>query len=327
MLKTSRLRRLLAVLLTLTAGVAASIVTVIAVAPVGTAEDCIQYVEVSPGKWEYVNVCNDDGGGGGGGDEGGGDGGGGNEEPECYQGRLEQFNYDWAYCDGDLSCYVYSPPPSAEDPADWPPKDPGDSEDALYVSIACFTQPDDGEELVFYDDDYQEPPEPPEPNWLAEAYQALGQIVVPDFTLSFEPLISTNTTGSSPRTFINTDTAFWAEGATKDDLTGTSALGLVAIAAPDRFEVNPGDGSGVKACPVAVAKADACTYMYTHASVEGTSTVDGQPAYAGQARLVYTVRFEYNGAPMTIDNAPAELPGEWETSDVSVNEIQVIVEQ
>ncbi|HEY9408427.1 MAG TPA: hypothetical protein VIP77_02505 [Jiangellaceae bacterium] len=313
MLKSSRLRRLLAVLVTLTAGVAASIVTIIAVAPAGNAEDCLQYVEVSPGKWEYVNVCDDDGGGGGG-DEGGGDGGG-NEEPQCYLGRQQIFDYDSAYCKGDLSCYVYAPPPTKEDPSEWPEPPSGTPEDAVYGEEWCFSQPPEEDVITgpvpVWDDD------PPPVNWLDQAYQALGQIVVPDFTLTFDP---------PTRTYINTDTTFWAEGATKDDLTGTSALGLVAIATPDRFEVDPGDGSGAKTCPVAVAKADACTYMYTHASVDGPSTVDGQPAYVGQARLVYTVRFELNGAPWPVANAPAELPGEWEASDVSVNEIQVIVE-
>lgn len=309
-------RRLTGILLAAVTLVASTVATLVQVSPAAAAP-CWQQVETSPGVYEYVNTCEGDEGGGdeGGGDEGGGDDGG-STEPDCYTGREEQFNYDWSYCQGELSCYVYSPPPSAPDEEDWPPRPPTAGEDDVYVNRACFTQPPE-EALV--SNEYLYLPLPEDViNWEQEAIQAFGQLVAPDFDLAFNP---------PQRSYVTLDTWYWADGATDGEVEGTSAAGLVAIATPERLEVQPGDGSGTLTCPFAVVQSDACTYVYSKASVDGTATVDGQPAYAGQARLVYTVRFEFNGELMEIDGAPLVFETPWEGTPIPVAEIQAIVEE
>ncbi|TDD64456.1 hypothetical protein E1262_28220 [Jiangella aurantiaca] len=306
-------RRLTGILLAAATMVATTVITLVQVTP-AAADDCIQYVETSPGFWEYVNVCDGDEGGGGDEEDGGGDDGG-NAEPECYLGREDQFDYDWSYCDDDLSCYVYSPPPSAPDPEDWPEPPAGTPEDHVYGMLTCLTQPPE-EEVVIYRPAWL-PPQEDVVDWEQEALQAFGQLVAPDFDLAFNP---------PQRAYVTLDTWYWAEGATDGELTGTSAAGLVAIATPERLEVQPGDGSSTLTCPFTVTQSDACSYVYDHASVEGTATVDGQPAYEGQARLVYTVRFELNGEVMEIDGAPAVFQTPWQATPIPVAEIQAIVE-
>lgn len=309
MLGALRLRPIVTMLVALVVGVAGSIATMIVVSSPSNAETCWQYVEVSPGKWRYVNTCEGDGG-----TEDPPPDGEDPQEPECYQGRLDSFSYDRAECRGDLTCYLYLPPPSKEDPADWPERPPGTPQTAIYGEWTCFTQPP--EEAVapgggpeWIDD--------PEVNWLDEAQSAIGAVVLPDFDLAFSP---------ETQTYVAVETAFWAQGASGDPLEGTSALGLVAIATPDRFELDPGDGTGVKTCDFAVAEASGCDHTYPDASVDGATTANGEPAYAAQARLVYTVAFTLGGAPFTIPGAPTELPSEWEETGVPVGEVQVIIE-
>lgn len=304
-------RRLTGLLLAAVTVVGTMVITAVQVTP-AAADDCIQEVETSPGVWEYINTCTDDDGGE---EEDDGNGGGdGNTEPECYLGREEQFNYDWSFCDGELSCYVFSPPPSAPDEEDWPEKPADAPEDAVYANQACFTQPPE-EALVSNEYLWLDPPEGVI-NWEQEAIQAFGALVAPDFDLAFNP---------PQRAYVTLDTWYWAEGATDGEITGSSAAGLVAIATPERLEVQPGDGSATLTCPFTVAQSDACTYVYPKASVDGTATVDGQPAYEGQARLVYTVRFEFNGTVMDIPGAPVVFETPWQATPIPVAEIQAIV--
>lgn len=311
-------RRLTGMLIAAVSLVAGLMATVVQISP-AAADDCIQQVETSPGVWEYVNTCTGDDGGDGG-DEGGGDEGGGDDggtEPECYLGREDSFDYDWSYCTEDgLSCYVYAPPPTAPNPEDWPEKPPGMSEDAVYSVLTCFTQPPEEDVVIYGPPEWIEPPEDVI-NWEQEAVQAFGQLVAPDFDLAFNP---------PAKSYVTLDTWYWAEGATDGELEGTSAAGLVAIATPERLEVQPGDGSATLTCPFSVTQSDACSYVYEKASVNGTATVDGEPAYAGQARLVYTVRFEFNGEVMEIAGAPTVFETPWEGTPIPVAEIQAIVE-
>ncbi|TDC53634.1 hypothetical protein E1212_05560 [Jiangella ureilytica] len=308
-------RRLTGLLLAAVTLVGTTVITLVQVSP-AAAEDCWQQVETSPGVYEYVNTCAGDDGEGEGDDGGdGGDDGGGSTEPECYLGREDIFDYDWSYCEGELSCYVYSPPPTAPTPEDWPEKPAGTPDGAVYAVLTCFTQPPE-EDVVIYENLWLEPPEDVI-NWEQEAVQAFGQLVAPDFDLAFNP---------PAKSYVTLDTWYWAEGATDGEIEGTSAAGLVATATPERLEVQPGDGSGTLNCPFSVTQSDACSYVYEKASVNGTATVDGEPAYAGQARLVYTVRFEFNGEIMEIAGAPTVFETPWEGTPIPVAEIQAIVQ-
>lgn len=311
---TAVARRLTVALLGVGVLATGSLLTAVTVTP-SSADECWQYIEVSPDVWDYVNVCEDDGNEGDEGDEGD-TGGGEEEEPDCYLDRQDSFNYDHAYCDGELSCYIYSPPPSAEDEEDWPERPADVPDDWVYVNRACFTQPPE-ESLEVNEYDWIEPPEPAEPSWPDEARQAFGRLVAPTFELAFNP----------PRqSVVNVDTWYWAEGATAGEITGTSAAGLVAIATPDRFEVDPGDGSDTLSCDFSVAESDTCGHVYVRASVNGTAAVDGVPAYAARGRLVYSVRFELNGEVMEIDGVPTEFTTDWSETAVPVAEIQSVVQ-
>lgn len=205
------LRRILLAAATLATG---AVATVVQVSP-AAADDCWQNVEISPGVWSYVNTCAGGGGDDDEGDDGGSDdGGGGSTEPECYLGREDQFNYDWSSCTPDgLSCYVYSPPPTAPTPEDWPPRTPGTPEDAVYIMLTCFTQPPE-ENVVIYEPDWDTPPEDVI-NWEQEAVQAFGQLVAPHFDLAFNP---------PQRSFVTLDTWYWADGATDGELNGDAEL-------------------------------------------------------------------------------------------------------
>jgi hypothetical protein len=150
-----------------------------------------------------------------------------------------------------------------------------------------------------------------------QAREAMGLIVLPPATLSFNP---------TARTLVNLDTWFWAQGLSGRDLRGTSAFGLVAVATPARLVVTPGDGSAPVTCRWATFKSDRCAYAYRRSSAGGPVLGHkGAPAYEASARALWTVRFEVNGAPVTIAGAPTVLSGLPMTTAVEVAEVQTVV--
>jgi hypothetical protein len=150
-----------------------------------------------------------------------------------------------------------------------------------------------------------------------QAREASGQIVLPTARLEFNP---------PRRTLVNFDTWFWAQGLTGRQLRGTSAFGLVAIATPGRLEVTPGDGSDQFSCVWVTAKSDRCAYAYRRSSVGGPLIgPNGGPAYRATGRATWTLRFEDNGTPVTIPDAPTKISGPEMTSAVEVAEVQTLV--
>jgi hypothetical protein len=155
------------------------------------------------------------------------------------------------------------------------------------------------------------------PPWVDQAREAVGQIVLPTATLAFNP---------TSRTLVNLDTWFWARGLTGQELRGTSAFGLVAIATPGRLVVTPGDGSAPLVCSWVTTKSDRCAYAYQRSSVGGSARgVSGAPAYDASGLATWSVRFEIDGATRTIAGAPTELTGSRMTTAVEVAEVQTIV--
>lgn len=149
------------------------------------------------------------------------------------------------------------------------------------------------------------------------ALQAFGKLTFTPFTMTFNP---------ANRTIVNLDTWWWAQGASTETLVGSAAAGVRALAAPDRMEIDPGDGSGVMSCEFVTAKSDACSYRYTKASVRGSARdADGKAAYAARMRLVWAVSFEQNGSPIEVDGLPTTFSSPWEESPVVVREIQTVV--
>ncbi|MQS10394.1 hypothetical protein FNX48_025505 [Streptomyces sp. IF17] len=184
----------------------------------------------------------------------------------------------------------------------------------MYTFKKCFAP--DGSELpgVW---EFITPPGGTGPSLTELAWEAFGELSVPDFTLAHSPPV---------QAVIFVDTWWWAEGPSDGEVRGSSAGGVVAIAEPSRLEVDPGDGSGVLDCPFTVRESDACSHVYDRASVNGTArTGDGLAAHPARARLVYTVRFENNGAPLTLPGLPEALESEWQETPVRVTEVQAVV--
>lgn len=155
------------------------------------------------------------------------------------------------------------------------------------------------------------------PPLVDQAREAFGRLVVPTGTLVFNP---------TARTLVNLDTWFWAQGLTGAELRGSSAFGLVAIATPGQLTITPGDGSAPVVCSWVTAKSDRCAYPYQRSSVGGSVRgPSGAPAYEATGRATWSVRFENNGAPVSIAGVPRELRGPGMAAAVEVAEVQTIV--
>jgi hypothetical protein len=204
------------------------------------------------------------------------------------------------FCEGEYACFINFPSSIYPDPEDWPEEPPTD--DSVYTYKGCFGPEEDirayGDWGWFI---------PDEPTIEELAWEAYGRLVIPEFTLAFNP---------DNRAIIYLDTWWWADGPGNGDIRGSSAAGLVAIAEPNRLEVDPGDGSGVKNCAWVTAKSDTCTHEYQKASAAG---------YPARARLVYDVRFENNGAQLDVPGLPETLESDWHDRNVPVHEVQAIV--
>lgn len=245
---------------------------------------------------DYTNC----GGGQGGGDAGdaSGGGGGGHHEPSCDWSLIESRG-EAQWCEGENACWANIPSAAYPEPEDWPPDQP--SEDSVYIFKLCYG-PDGTEaysDWIWYT--------PDEPSIQDLAWEAYGRLVIPEFRLAFNP---------SEQAIIFVDTWWWAEGAGDGAVRGSSAAGLVAVAEPDRLEVDPGDGSGTIVCDWVTAKSDTCTHVYQKASAGG---------YPARARLVYGVHFEQEGQVLDVPGLPDTLESGWGETTVPVHEVQAIV--
>lgn len=252
-----------------------------------------------------VYICEIDGD-----DQGGNNGGNGQQQCDLAQviGK-GQPGYAQYWCEGQNACWANIPSYVYED---GPPDEEPPEENAVYIYKVCYDA--NGDVIDGLGWMWHVPPEPPI-GLLAQL--AYGELATPAFTLAFNP---------PARSYITIDTWWWADGAGDGEITGSSALGVVAIGEPDYIEVNPGDGSGSFQCPWTTTQSDACTYTYDRASVNGTATAaDGSPAYQAEARLVYSVRFERFGAPIDLPGLPDSLEGPWVSTPVPVAEIQATV--
>jgi hypothetical protein len=230
------------------------------------------------------------------GDNGDGDDGGG--EPTCDLSLVEGIGKTDAarWCEGTNACWANIPAVLPE--SEWPPNPP--SPDAEYIYKQCYDA--NGNQLPGGGWEWYSPNEPSIDELAQEAY---GALEAPAFTLAFSP---------PEESVIYLDTWWWVEGAPEGDITGSAALGVVAVAEPDHMEVDPGDGSDTFTCDFVTAEDDECTYIYERAS-DG----DGYPA---RARLVYDVHFEQNGDPIEVTGVPDTFETPWEETAVPVTEVQ-----
>ncbi|MTB88539.1 hypothetical protein H9L21_13830 [Aeromicrobium senzhongii] len=155
------------------------------------------------------------------------------------------------------------------------------------------------------------------PSLLERALSAIGQIDLAT------PTLSTSPTG---RTLVTLDTWFWASGASTS-ATG-SAFDLVATATFASMSVDPGDGSGAFSCPLTTTRAAAesdCRHAYRRASLGGSTSVEGRPAYSASVRLVYDLSFTVGGTPVVVPGAPTTLEAPVASAPIRVDEVQSIV--
>ena len=240
------------------------------------------------GQKTYSVVCPGDAGGSSGGSSG-------PAGPSCVLSGLND------YCIGASACW--SNVPSAL------PVDSRPSVDAIYTYQSC--DPDPSGTLTgwsWYT--------PPQMSAAQAAREAFGRLATPVFTVGFNP---------PGRAVVGVPTWLWAQTAQVGVITGSSALGVVALGEPAGLEVDPGDGSGVLTCPWSTAASAVCAYTYSRSSVGQPVGAGGHPAYAARMRLVYRVRFENNGAPFEVAGLPATLESPWQTASVPVAEIQALV--
>lgn len=248
---------------------------------------------VRGGEASYVVVCPGNPGGSSGGSSG-------PAGPSCVLSGLND------YCIGASACW--SNVPSALPVESWP-VDSRPSVDAIYTYQSC--DPDPSGTLTgwsWYT--------PPQMSAAQAAREAFGSLATPGFTVGFNP---------PGRAVVGVPTWLWAQTVQVGVITGSSALGVVAVGEPARLEIDPGDGSGVLDCPWSTAASGVCAYTYARSSVGQPVGAGGQPAYTVRMRLVYRVRFENNGARFEVAGLPATLESPWRTASVPVAEIQALV--
>lgn len=159
-----------------------------------------------------------------------------------------------------------------------------------------------------------------EPPTLAE--QAQTAVAALDFTTP------TVTLSPAARTLVNFDTWFWLPDAQQE--VTASAFTLVATARLRSMTVDAGDGSGTFTCTPVPATSDEaaknCTHQYRKASLRGSETVNGRPAYRATVSTVYDLTFTNGGDPIKIDGAPTTIDGAPASTAVRVDEVQSIVQ-
>jgi len=191
-----------------------------------------------------------------------------------------------------------------------PPVGEPPNEDSEARMTWCYTMFGTLENVRTFWSDDEEPP-----TRLQQAQEAIGNIDLGT------PALATSPTG---RTLVNLDTWFWMDGA-RDNVTGSSAFGLVAIATFRSMSVNPGDTSGSFGCPLVTSADEAeesCFHEYRRASNRGSATVGGRPAYQASVTAVYDLRFEVNGTSVSVPGAPATLDAAPADAAVRVDEVQ-----
>lgn len=293
--RSGRPRRLLARLLLAVAAVAVA-VPFVAATP-AYAHHCTPIkVTTSEGTWVYdIEHCHVSQPGDPGGSGGGGGGGAACNPPRGYE-----------FCLGDAYCWANIPSALAE--STWP-EETRPSPEAIYTYRSCTPDPDGTlSGWSWY--------EPEGPSLAERAQQAFGTLATPAFSIEFNPPV---------RAVVGLDTWFWAGTGTTGQITGSEALGVVAIGTPARLEVDPGDGSGVMSCPWTTTESAECSHLYAKASVGQPPGPDGLPSYTARMRLVYDVRFELDGAPLGIAGLPTSLESGWQEVALPVAEIQAIV--
>lgn len=238
----------------------------------------------------------------------------GEPTPECDLSTDSEVQSAGAppYCTNFNYCFEAAPGPMPN-----PPDGPKPSEDSVLRAIWCHNDGTLTIDRIFWSEDAEDEG----PTLLEQALEAIGQIDLTAATLQTSP---------NARTLVNLDTWFWLDGG-QQEVTGSSALGLVAIARFRSLSVDPGDGSGAFPCDLvtsADAAQDSCTHSYRRSSIGGSTSADGRPAFSATVTAVYDLSFEIDGNPIPpIVGAPTTLDSPPAGSAIVVDEIQSRVTQ
>lgn len=261
-------------------------------------DPCYVYIEVSPGIFEYVNICPDP-------DEDGGDGDGGSGGgPRC---DLTEEPYN-EFCLGTKACRADIPSPLSEEL--WPPDETRPSPDHIFTFVQCLVP---GQEELYERWRWIEPYPGALPGL---GWQALGRLQTPAFTMSFQP---------AGMTYVGADTRFQLDGLGDGEIIGSVAGPLQATGTLSHVEIDPADGSETIECDPDL-RTHACEHVYLQMSHEQLSEdIDGRPGFAAQARLVYDVVFTMGGVEVNLPGVPATLESPWNGTVVPVGEIQALV--
>lgn len=274
-----------------------------AVAPGQTAEPvndpCYVLIQVSPGVFEYVNICPDPDE-----EDSGDDGDSGGGGPRC---DLTEEPYD-EFCLGTKACRADIPSPLPEE--EWPSEDTRPGPDHIFTFVECRVP---GQEEIYARWRWIEPYEDALPGL---GWQALGRLQTPAFTMSFQP---------AGMTYVGADTRYLLDGLGDGEIIGSVAGPLQATGTLSHVEIDPGDGSGTIDCDPDL-RSRACEHVYLEMSHDQTTEdVDGRPGFAAQARLVYDVTFTMGGIEVTLPGVPDTLESPWNGTVVPVGEIQALV--
>ncbi|WP_116947884.1 hypothetical protein [Jiangella endophytica] len=262
-------------------------------------DPCYVLIQVSPGVFEYVNICPDPD------EEGdGGDGGGGGNGPRC---DLTEEPYD-EFCLGTKACRADIPSPLPED--QWPAEETRPGPDHIFTFVQCRVP---GQEELYARWRWIEPYEDALPGL---GWQALGRLQTPAFTMSFQP---------AGLTYVGAETRFMLDGLGDGEIIGSVAGPLQATGTLSHVEIDPADGSDVIDCDPDL-RSRACQHVYLEMSHEQTAEdFDGRPGFAAQARLVYDVTFTMGGVELVLPGVPDTLESPWNGTVVPVGEIQALV--
>jgi hypothetical protein len=305
MLTPRRVSQVLVAAVALLVGLLGSVVpgqaAVLRPAAAGPASDpCYVLIQVSPGVFEYVNICPDpdeEGDGGGSGEGGGG--------PRC---DLTEEPYD-EFCLGTKACRADIPSPLPE--SEWPEAH-RPSPDHIFTFVQCRVP---GQEELYERWRWIEPYEGALPGL---GWQALGRLQTPAFTMRFEP---------AGLTYVGADTQYFIEGLGDGEIIGSVAGPLQATGTLSHVEIDPGDGSEFLECePDLEERSHGCEHVYLQMSHEQTTEdFEGRPGFAAQARLVYDVTFTMGGIEVDLPGVPSTLESPWNGTVVPVGEIQALV--
>lgn len=270
--------------------------------PASAAPVCTAFGDTDPDDKVYAYGCVEYAEGGDDGDDGtdnSGDGGG-STAPQC-----KFFGIYDAFCQGERACFI-NDPAAIQDVDEAREADPGlgekpeDAEYLIYTSCRVEGTTDDDVNTYYWDNQINAGP-----SLEDRVRAAAGELVLPTVGAMFNP---------PNRTLVNLDTWFWAEGGSVEEIVGTEALGVRAIATPRNMVVTADSGreSAQITCPVVTEKSDECSLTFGRAG-----------AYDATVTITYDLRFEQGGTAIDLPAGAADLATITTSGSTTVDVVEI----